>query len=924
MFSRRGFLQISGVAAATTLTRPAHGTEPPAAAPTTTSVLCRVNGVEQALDVGDSEASVDTIRERLGLTGSKRGCGHGACGACTIHLDHAPVCSCLLPATSLDGRDVTTIEGIGTPDALHPVQRAFAAEDALQCGYCTPGFVMAAVAFYDQWRASRGVSEPPAEAVAAGLAGNLCRCGAYIAIIRAVQAACAGRYDGPEFVPARVDAVAKVTGTARYTTDIKVENQLEGMILRAPHAHARVSSLELARARTLPGVKAVVALIAVGGRVRYAGQEIAAVAATDAVSARAALAAIEVRYDVLPPAVGWAARAENAPVVYPDPKAEKPPPAAEGPIIAAKWSGNLRGPVATDYLTPDGKAKTAVAQARADGTATVGQFVTQVQCHTTLEPHCCVADWRQGADGPALTVYISSQSCADMVDDFATRWKVSEENVRVLCSYVGGGFGSKVGLQPHMIAAVDLSRAAGAPVRVVLDRAEDLIVGGYRPAHDMTVAIATDPNGAAQGITFRSDADVGCSAGATHGYLVRLMYPDVPKDIVDFDVLSHAAPAKPFRAPGGPQAFFALEQTVDMVAERLAIDPLRLRQQWDSNPHRLRLYAAAQQTSLWSARRKQADTGRYRRGVGVAAGCWFYFVSPRSRVQVDATPQGLVVASATQDIGSGTRTLLAHTVATVFGLPMTAIQVRVGDSFDVYGPTSAGSRTAVSVGPAAQVAAEKLRDELVELAAEAFGLTDARPAPGGVAHSSGMVAWADVFARCPTTSVTERRPRDSKPFALPFTVMDINLGKGFPGAVQLVEVEVDTWTGKTRVLQTWGGFAAGKPRYRPGVIAQIEGGILQGISYTLYEERRLDPTRGVQLTRGLEDYRIMGIGDIPEIQLHLDEEGFDHVPGGGIGVGEISTIATAGAIANAVYDAVGYRPTTLPIRPDRVIQGVRA
>ena len=207
-------------------------------------VQVSVNGERRELEVRAEETAVEVLRDRLGLTGAKLVCGEGVCGACTVLLDGVPVASCLLPATALEGHAVVTVEGFG-PD-FHPVQRAFIARDALQCGYCTPGLVVEAIAFHDRWRRQRGTEEPSRTDVVRALAGHLCRCGSYVGIIAAVGDACAGRFDADEPSGPRVEAGDKVTGRAVYATDVRHEGQLEGVIMRSPHPHARVMSLELA------------------------------------------------------------------------------------------------------------------------------------------------------------------------------------------------------------------------------------------------------------------------------------------------------------------------------------------------------------------------------------------------------------------------------------------------------------------------------------------------------------------------------------------------------------------------------------------------------------------------------------------------------------------------------------------------------
>src|SRR5215467_13675011 len=214
-----------------------------------------INGQVKPLPDDPDALLVDVIRDQLALTGTKLVCGSGVCGACTVLLDGAPVASCLLPAQLAGGRSLTTVEGIGAEN-LHPIQKAFMALDALQCGFCTPGFIVEATAFHDCWRAEKGNTPPSREEIAAALSGHLCRCGAYENIFRAVAEACAGRFDGDNVTAPRMEAREKVTGAARYTVDIHHDGQLEGVILRAQVPHAKITSLDLAPARSLPGVAA--------------------------------------------------------------------------------------------------------------------------------------------------------------------------------------------------------------------------------------------------------------------------------------------------------------------------------------------------------------------------------------------------------------------------------------------------------------------------------------------------------------------------------------------------------------------------------------------------------------------------------------------------------------------------------------------
>src|SRR5205085_2522639 len=227
-----------------------------------------INGKSAALPDDRDAMLIDVIRDGVGLTGTKLVCGSGVCGACTVLLDGAPVASCLLPAQAAAGKSVITVEGIAAT-GLHPIQKAFMAHDALQCGFCTPGFIVEATAFHDRWRAANGTAMPSREEIGAALSGHLCRCGAYEGIFNAVAAACAGQFDGRDIQPPRVEAGAKVTGSAKYTVDIKHDGQLEGVILRSNMAHAKITKVDLAPALAISGVAAAVSLLGEDDVVRF-------------------------------------------------------------------------------------------------------------------------------------------------------------------------------------------------------------------------------------------------------------------------------------------------------------------------------------------------------------------------------------------------------------------------------------------------------------------------------------------------------------------------------------------------------------------------------------------------------------------------------------------------------------------------------
>ena len=851
-----------------------------------------VNGEARAVDVDGTESAVDVVRDGLGLTGTKLVCGSGVCGACTMLVDGEPVLGCLTPATRLRDSTVTTVEGIADGAALHPVQRAFAHHDGLQCGYCTPGFVVDAVAFHDRWRAGHGTDDPPdRHAIAEALAGHLCRCGSYEGIYRAVAAACRGEHDGGAGSVERVDAPAKVTGAAVYTTDVTLPRMLYAAIRRSEVAAGLVGRI------TFPDGTPGIDVLPDDRRVRWAGQPVAVVAAEDEASARRLARELTVPFTpqafVIDP--DEAVR-PGAPEVYAT-RAERKqaPTSGEGGTLPAPWNGNTHGPSRTTFLGT--VAKRRLRSARAEGRRGLVdlEFRTAAQLHTSFEPHACVADW---SDPQRLRVWLSTQGVDAMRLEIADHFDLEPDQVEVVAEHVGGGFGSKLGLTMEAIGAISLSRLTRRPVRLVLDRHEELTGTGNRPGSRTRVSLLVDDRTQAiRALTVDTDSHAGVAVGNSVAALAMLVYDRTPRLARDVDIVTNAPPGAPFRGPGGPTIAWALEQTVDEAAHRSGRDPIDLRAQWDGNQKRQALYRWARALPTWQERPATgSQTGRFRRGVGVAAANWMYFVDPDCEVVVSVESGRLVVATAVQDMGTGSRTVLARAVAGVFGVDPSAVDVRLGHAHvgASHGPASGGSRTTVSLWSTAVEAATTLRSRI-----------------------GGDLATAPTGASARATRGGDRGLR-----AVPITMGGIQVGRGFSAAVHVSEVEVDTRTGTTRVLRVHGGIAVGRIHAPVLARSQCEGSVIQGIGLALYEHQVLDPHTGLTLTANLEDYRIPQLGDTPEIDIHFHEEGWDRVPGGGVGLGEVATISPAASVGNAIFNATGWRPLTLPVRPDRMLEGL--
>ncbi|MDQ3733085.1 MAG: molybdopterin-dependent oxidoreductase [Actinomycetota bacterium] len=855
-----------------------------------------VNGSIHTFDLSDADTAVTVLRDTLGLTGTKLVCGSGVCGACTVQVDGKPMVSCLLPGAALEGRSVTTVEGLS---GRHPIQRAMAAHDGLQCGYCSPGFVTEGAAFVDQWRAEHGDVAPDRDTIADALAGHLCRCGAYAGIYAAVAAACTGAHDddGTVGLSPRVEALDKLTGKARYTTDVRLDGQLEGVIIRSTRAHAVIGAVKASEGTTL------VELLPADRTVRYVGQPIAAVAAASLAEARSVADQVLVEYDGRPAVLTFqSALLPDAPVIYGSRVTRKDAPvSAEGPTLPTRWQGNLRGPASMSWRGGTAARRIESARKAADPRLVSSTFTTAVQVHTPLEPHACVAQWDSDGD---LHLYVSAQAIGVICEAAAKRWKLRPEQVHGYAEHVGGGFGAKNALTQEVDAAVELARAAGAPVRVVVDRSAELTAGGNRAGTETEISMLADAEGELAALTIDTRGEGGVSVASGVAMLGRLIYGTAPRRLRDYDVLTNHPPATPFRGPGGPPLFWALEQSVDEMADRLNEDPIALRRRWDGNRKRHALYDWAQALPVWTQRPSPgSQTGRFRLGVGVAAANWLYILDPGCELELTVEGGVVVARTGTQDVGTGIRSVLTNILCTDLQLPADRVRVEIGLTDTVHGPMAGGSRTTPSLAPAAQDAATRLRAAL------------------GSAAAAGSVA--DLLDGAEGTKVVGKRKRDRRGYATP-TLGEMALGRGFSGSVHVTEVEVDMRLGKIRATRVWGGVSVGHIYAEQLARSQCEGSIIQGVGFALYEQRHVDPNTGVILTDNLEDYRIPGIGDTPEMEIHFHEDGWDHVKGGGIGLGEIATIGVAASVGNAVHAATGWRPRDVPIRPDRLLEGMNS
>ena len=688
----------------------------------------------------------------------------------------------------------------------------------------------------------------------------------------------------------RVDGPVKASGRAKYAYDLQRPGMLYGRILRSPHACARVVSIDLSVAERSPGVKFAMPVIDLANpeplthKVMYQGQEVAALAAETEEQAADAVRLIKVEYEVLPhvATVEQAMRPE-APKVFPD--------------------GNVR----EANVDETGDVEAAL---KASAHVVEGLYWTQVVTHNSLETHGLVCEW----SGDQLTAWSSTQAVHGMREGIARGLGIPQTNVRVVTQYMGGGFGSKLGTDPQDVICAQLAKGAGHAVKLMLDRKEEHLATGNRPSAYARVRAGVDANGTLTAF----DAETWGTGGAGRGAGFPLPYNiyQIPvRRRRHKDVYINAGPQRAMRAPGHPQGAFITEVVLDELAERAGLDPLelRLRNLPAEAPDEMwrRYFPMGAEKIGWSRRHAAGDpaAGPLKRGLGCAANRWAGAGSRRTQGQCEIFPDGSVTMRiGTQDIGTGTRTLVKMVTAETFGLPLDKVNVEIGDTKYPFAPGSGGSITVGSVTPTTRVTCEKALAALAEKIAPELGVE-----PAAIVASKGRVqaandpskgmSWTDACKRLGTAPITV----DGQ--------WETGLSSVGTSGVQFADVEVDVETGVSRVKKIVCVQDCGLIMDRMTAESQCYGGITMGIGYALFEDRILDRNTGQMVNPNMEFYLLPGPSDIPEIDVTL----VDQPARGVVGLGEPPTISTAAAIANAVSNAIGARIRHLPITPANVL-----
>jgi xanthine dehydrogenase YagR molybdenum-binding subunit len=683
----------------------------------------------------------------------------------------------------------------------------------------------------------------------------------------------------------RVDGLAKASGKATYTYDVRLPGMLYAKVVRCPHAHAKVKSIDTTAAEKIPGFKASYVIQKPGTEIFWAGDDIVAVAAVDEHSAEMAARAVDVEYTILPFLVLDA-----------NPLPPTPLTAYRKPM-----DPEVVGDVTAGFSESD--------------VVIEGDYGLPVITHCCLESHGSVATWTQDA----LQVHISTQAVSGIGGQLSQALKFPQNKIQVLTKYVGGGYGAKLAADRWGLAAAQLSKhAGGAPVKLMLDRHAEQQVGGCRPSAYAHIKIGAKNDGTLLAWQSESWSTGGLGGGSEPPLPYLFQIPNQRRQ--HSQIVNNIGSARSMRGPHHPQACLLTMGALDDLAAKLNMDPVKLLLK---NVNLLAARAAIYQQELavadrlmgWSQRwkpRGTMSTGVVRPGLGVSMHSW---PGKAHNFQCNLTinPDGSVLVKAgTQDIGTGTRTVIAIVAAETLGLDPEDINVMIGDSTYPTSAGSGGSGTVGGSGTAVRRAAVDALEQLFDKVAPALGTT----------ADQLTVGQKTVFTKGGKTSLTWKQAC-SKLGTLPLTVSGRNPGPGTLAdsgvcGVQMADVSVDTGTGVVRINKIVAVQDCGLIIDHKTTMSQVYGCLVMGIGYSLYEEKVMDQNLGQMLNPNMEFYRLCGIGDIGELVVHL-MSGIGYDERGIIGCGEPAVISPGAAISNAVANAIGVRVPQLPLTPDKIL-----
>jgi xanthine dehydrogenase molybdenum-binding subunit len=917
-----------------------------------------VNGKSIAQDIDPGHTLAEFLRYDLGLTGTKIGCNEAECGICTVLVNGVPVNSCIYPALRAEGAQVTTIEGLAHGETLDPLQHEFIQHGAVQCGFCTPGLIMTARALLNR------DDNPSEEDIKHALKDTYCRCTGYTSVIRAIQSAAAvGRGETP-FAPAipetdhadlvvvgqsvpGQEAIEKVTGHAMYTDDYTFPGMIYARTLRAAYPHARILSINTDRAKALPGVHAVLTHKDIPGqnrhglvhldwpalcdtKVRYVGDPVAIVAAETEEIATAALALIDVQYEVLP--------------VVDDPEYARSP---EAPILhEGREGGNLLKHIKVRHGD--------IEKGFADADVIIErEYHTPTTEHAFLEPECAIGLPKGYLGHDKLTVYVGSQIPYQDRDQVTRALGLPENAVRIRGTLIGGGFGGKEDIAGQIHVAL-LAMVTGRPVKMLYSRQESLVFHPKRHATVIRIKTGATRDGRLTAVQAELYGDGGAYASLSDKVLTRATTHAtgpyiVPHAKIDcYAMYTNNPVSGAFRGFGVTQSAFAVEQNMDLLAEALNIDPIEFRR---INAQRVGATTATGQLlresvgllesidRTFATMQESGEDGDFKwawregsKAYGWGIACAYKNTglgggaADKAGAEVEAFDDGsFEVRTSSADMGQGLVMVVAQCAAEELRVPYKRVRVLLSDTDKTPngGPTTASRQTYVT-GNAARLAASELREAMTRAAAEKLDV-----APERLRFEEGLIRYEDQAVEVGEIARWMRsqgiQPRTIYEYTAPTTQA---LGTGgdmhfaFSYATQAALVEVDLESGQVKCLKVVAANDIGRAINPLALQGQIEGGIVMGMGNCLTEAFITE--KGVPWSRLLARYKMPSIVHAPEIVSHIIEQRTADGPYGAKGVGEIASINTTPAIVNAIAKAVGVRVYSLPVDQDALLRAIKA
>jgi len=716
----------------------------------------------------------------------------------------------------------------------------------------------------------------------------------------------------------RIDGYDKASGTAVFTFDIDLPGITYAKTLRSPYANAKIKNIDDSKARKLKGVYEIIhyknapkikwyygSSFLFDQHVRYEGDEVACVVADSEELAEKAIGLISVEYEILP----HATRAEEA-------MRNKVKIHKSGNIVRGKPGTYERGDINKGFEEAD--------------LVFEDEFSTEVAIHNPTEVHCSVVNW----EGDKLIVWDSTQAVFGVRNSLAQSLGIPESNIRVIKKYMGGGFGSKLEAGKYTVMAALLAQKIGKPVKIALDRRENNLAVGNRPDSVQKLKGGVKSDGTLTALSHYSYSSVGAyPAGGGCSWPLRTMYKCPNVKVEEYSVYTNTGRGRPFRAPGHVQGIFALDSFMDELAEKIGMDPLEFRlknytkiDQVSGRPYSTKLlkecYKKGAKKIDWNKRNKIPGSGKgyLKRGIGMASQIWWGGGGPPAYVTLKLNQDGSVnILAGTQDLGTGTYTFIAQVAAEILEIPIENIDVTIGDTDVVpYGPGSGGSTTAPSIAPAVRDAAEQMKKKLFSGAAAILNVEQ-----NEINYNSGkfyskkdkkeLIGINKIIRKMHERVLVTTGAREAN--------NDNYMVQSF--GAQFAEVEVDTLIGNVKVLKIVAAHDIGRTLNRQTLENQFHGGILQGLGFALMEEQIVDEYTGKILNANMHDYKMPTIYDVPEIEVVIVSEGDKIANNMGVkGIGEPAIIPTAGAIANAVYNAIGVRIKSLPLTPDKIIDSL--